>query len=116
VRGGPRTRRCQVPGEATTRRVPARVDGGAVDATVGAWLAGRLRPLRPRRVLAVDGRTLRGSARHGHQVHLLAAPDHHDGAVLAHRQVGGAPGAVPGFRPPLGGLDLAGVAVTADAA
>jgi hypothetical protein len=31
----------------------------------------------------VDGKTLRGSARDGHQVHLLAALDHHDGAVLA---------------------------------
>jgi hypothetical protein len=31
----------------------------------------------------VDGKTLRGSARDGHQVHLLAALDHHNGAVLA---------------------------------
>jgi hypothetical protein len=31
----------------------------------------------------VDGKRLRGSARSGHQVHLLAALDHHDGAVLA---------------------------------
>lgn len=60
------------------------MDGDAVDATIGAWLADRLRPPpRPRRVLAVDGKTLRGSAHDGHQVHLLAALDHHDGAVLA---------------------------------
>jgi hypothetical protein len=39
VRGDPLTRRCQVPGEATIRRVLARVDGDAVDAAVGAWLA-----------------------------------------------------------------------------
>jgi hypothetical protein len=38
---------------------------------------------RQRHVIAVDGKTLRGSARDGHQVHLLAALDHHDGAVLA---------------------------------
>src|SRR5215217_8244254 len=85
VRCDPLTRRCHVPGEATIRRVLARVDGDAVDAAVGAWLADRLRPLRHRRVLAVDGKRLRGSARDGHQVHLLA------------------------------GLDLAGVVVTADA-
>jgi DDE_Tnp_1-associated len=36
VRCDPLTRRCQVPGEATIRRVLARVDGDAVDATVGA--------------------------------------------------------------------------------
>jgi hypothetical protein len=39
VRYDPLTRRCQVPGEATIRRVLARVDGDAVDATVG--VAGR---------------------------------------------------------------------------
>jgi predicted transposase YbfD/YdcC len=115
VRGDPLTRRCQVPGEATIRRVLARVDGDAVDATIGAWLADRLRPPpRPRRVIAVDGKTLRGSARDGHQVHLLAALDHHDGAVLVQRQVDGAPGEVPAFQPLLDGLDLAGMVVTAD--
>src|SRR5512132_2385352 len=67
VRCDPLTRRCHVPGEATIRRVLARVDGDAVDATIGAWLADRLRPLRHRRVIAVDGKTLRGSAREGHQ-------------------------------------------------
>jgi predicted transposase YbfD/YdcC len=96
--------------------VLARVDGDAVDATIGAWLADRLRPPpRPRRVLAVDGKRLRGSARDGHQVHPLAALDHHDGAVLAQRQVDGAPSEVPAFQPLLAGLDLAGVVVTADA-
>jgi hypothetical protein len=116
VRCDPLTRRCHVPSEATIRRVLARVDGDAVDATIGAWLADRLRPPpRPRRVLAVDGKRLRGSARDGHQVHLLAALDHHDGAVLAQRQVDGAPGEVPAFQPLLAGLDLAGVVVTADA-
>jgi hypothetical protein len=39
VRRDPLTRRCHVPGEATIRRVLARVDGDAADATVGAWLA-----------------------------------------------------------------------------
>jgi predicted transposase YbfD/YdcC len=116
VRCDPLTRGCHVPGEATIRRVLARIDGDAVDATVGAWLADRLRPPpRPRRVIAVDGKTLRGSTRDGHQVHLLAALDHHDGAVLAQRQVDGAPGEVPAFQPLLAGLDLAGAVVTADA-
>jgi predicted transposase YbfD/YdcC len=116
VRCDPLTRRCHVPGEATIRRVLARVDGDAVDATIGAWLADRLRPPpRPRQVIAVDGKTLRGSARQGHRVHLLAALDHHDGAVLAQRQVDGAPGEVPAFQPLLDGLDLVGVVVTADA-
>ena len=61
VRRDPLTRRCHVPGEATIRRVLAGVDGDAVDATVGAWLADRLHRPGHRRVLAVDGKRLRGS-------------------------------------------------------
>jgi predicted transposase YbfD/YdcC len=41
--------------------------------------------------------------------------DHTTRAVLAQRQVNGAPGEVPAFRPLLAGLDLAGTVVTADA-
>jgi predicted transposase YbfD/YdcC len=115
VRRDPLTRRCHVPGEATIRRVLARVDGDAVDASIGAWLADRLRPPRHRRVLAVDGKRLRGSARSGHQVHLLAALDHHDGAVLAQREVPAATNEIAEFQPLLAGLDLAGALITADA-
>jgi predicted transposase YbfD/YdcC len=49
------------------------------------------------------------------RVHLLAAMDHTTRAVLAQRQVNGAPGEVPGLQPLLGGLELAGTVVTADA-
>jgi predicted transposase YbfD/YdcC len=117
VRRDPLTRRCQVPGEATIRRVLAGVDGDRFDRVVGAWLADRLRPPDPRRrrVLAVDGKRLRGSARDGHQVHLLAALDHHHGAVLAQREVGAATNEISQFQPLLAGLDLEGVIVTADA-
>jgi predicted transposase YbfD/YdcC len=66
-------------------------------------------------VLAVDGKTLRGSARDGHQVHLLAALDHHDGAVLAQRDVPADTNEIALFGPLLAGLDPAGVVVTADA-
>jgi predicted transposase YbfD/YdcC len=48
-------------------------------------------------------------------VHLLAAMDHTSRAVLAQRQVGGAPEEVPAFQPLLDGLDLAGTVITADA-
>jgi predicted transposase YbfD/YdcC len=66
--------------------------------------------------VAVDGKTLRGAKdAQGRQVHLLAAMDHTTRAVLAQRQVDGAPGEVPGLRPLLADLDLAGVVVTADA-
>jgi predicted transposase YbfD/YdcC len=48
-------------------------------------------------------------------VHLLAAMDHASRAVLAQRQVGGAPEEVPAFAPLLAPLDPTGVVVTADA-
>jgi predicted transposase YbfD/YdcC len=97
--------------------VLARVDGDRFDRAIGAWLADRLRPPGPRRrpAVAVDGNTLRGSTRDGHQVHLPAALDHHDGAVLAQREVPAATNEIAEFQPLLDGLDLVGVVVTADA-
>jgi hypothetical protein len=71
------------PAEATVRRILQRIDGDALDAAIGAWLAARA-PDRPlsgqepgkgaRRSLAVDGKAARGS-RHGTSpaAHLLAA-------------------------------------------
>jgi hypothetical protein len=106
-----------VPAEATIRRTLARVDPTALAAVIGAWLAARDGPGQPhpRRVVAVDGTTLRGVRRDGRQVHLLAAMDHVTRAVLAQRQVNGAPGEVPGFAPLLANLELTGAVVTADA-
>ena len=68
-----------------------------------------------RRAVAVDGKSLRGANRDGRQVHLLATMDHATRAVLAQRQVNGAPGEVPGLVPLLADLDLTGAVVTADA-
>jgi hypothetical protein len=110
-----------VPAETTIRRTLGRVDPTALAAVFGAWLADRDRPGRPgqqqhrRRAVAVDGKTLHGAKRRdGRQVHLLAAMDHTSRAVLAQRQVDGAPGEVPAFQPLLADLDLADVVVTAD--
>jgi predicted transposase YbfD/YdcC len=104
-----------VPAEATIRRTLSRLDADALATAIGAWLADRNRRQR-RRAIAVDGKTLRGARTpDGRQVHLLAAMDHTTRAVLAQRHVDGAPGEVPAFQPLLGGLDLAGVVVTADA-
>jgi predicted transposase YbfD/YdcC len=125
TRCDPRTGRWvwAVPTETTIRRTLARVDPEALAAAIGAWLADRDRPDlsgqlgQHRRAVAVDGKTLRGARRaaDGRQAHLLAAMDHATRAVLAQRQVDGAPGEVPAFQPLLADLDLAGVVVTADA-
>jgi hypothetical protein len=85
VRRDPLTGAFRPPAEATVRRVLARIDPDALDQAVGRWLARQPpRPLprrpppprRPRRAVAVDGKTLRGSHDHAAPVHLLAAMDH----------------------------------------
>jgi len=104
-----------VPCEATIRRTLARLDPEALAGVIGAWLADRDHPDQRRRAVAVDGKTLRGARRGGRQVHLLAAMEHTTRRVLAQREVDGAPGEVPGLKPLLERLDLAGTVVTADA-
>ena len=113
------------PGEATVRRVLARIDADALDRVIGAWLAGQQPPPanppsptpRPwRQAVAVDGKILRGSGHHPRpQVHLLAVMDHASRAVLAQTQVDAKTNEITGFQPLLDGLDLAGRVVTADA-
>jgi len=73
-----------VPSESTFRRTLQHLDADALDAAAGAWAARRtLPPPGARRVIAVDGKTLRGSAAGGEDGrHLLAAPDHAHGVVL----------------------------------
>jgi hypothetical protein len=71
VRHDPLRRVWQPPAEATVRRVLARVDPDALDLVISQWLADQQPqsspsppPPRPRRVVAVDGKTLRGSGHH----------------------------------------------------
>ena len=73
-----------VPSESTFRRVLQRLDADAFDHLAGAWAQRRTTPgPGARRVIAVDGKTLRGSG-HGDEGsrHLLAAFDHAHGVVL----------------------------------
>ncbi|WP_331732635.1 ISAs1 family transposase (plasmid) [Streptomyces avidinii] len=109
------------PAEATVRRLLQRVDGDALDAAIGGWLADREHePARARdrqalRALAVDGKTVRGARRRdGTQVHLLAAMTG-GGQVIAQRQVGSKTNEITVFKPLLAPLDLAGTVVTFDA-
>jgi hypothetical protein len=70
VRRDPLRRVWRPPGEATVRRLLARVDPDALDQVIGRWLTDQQRhPPRTawRRAVAVDGKTLRGSGHHGHE-------------------------------------------------
>ena len=78
-----------VPSESTFRRTLQRLDADAFDDLAGTWAAQRTAPgPRRRRVIAVDGKTLRGSGHGGEGRHLLAALDHAHGAVLGQVEVG----------------------------
>lgn len=106
------------PDATTIGRLLSRVDADALDTAVGRWLINRATAVPgavARRVIAVDGKTLRGSGRPGDQVHLLAAVDQHTGVVLAQTDVDGKTNEITRFQPLLAGLDLAGAVVTADA-
>jgi predicted transposase YbfD/YdcC len=118
VRGDPLRGVYRPPGEATVRRVLARVDPDALDLVLGRWLADQQPPpaWSARRAVAVDGKTLRGSGHHPNpQVHLLAAMDHTSRAVLAQADVDDKTNEIARFRPLLDGLDLNDTVITADA-
>ena len=69
-----------------------------------------------RRVIAVDGMTLRGSATAGQPGrHLLAALDHGHGVVLGQVDVEAKTNEIPMFATLLDRIELAGAVVTADA-
>jgi predicted transposase YbfD/YdcC len=125
VRRDPLTGAWRPPGEATVRRVLARIDADALDRAIGTWLADQQLPPAnpspppprpPRQAIAVDGKTLRGTGhRSNPQVHLPAVMDHTSRAILAQIDIDDTTNEITQFRPLLEGLDLAGRVVTADA-
>jgi hypothetical protein len=71
----------------------------------------------PGNVIAIDGKTLRGS--HGddrqRQVHLVAAFTHREGVVIAQQQVADKSNEIPAVQRMIEDLDLKEVTVTMDA-
>ncbi len=107
--------RGKVPSEATIRRVLGRIDVRALDERVGAWLAEQL-PLAGQ-ALAIDGKTLRGSADAGTKaVHLVSAVLHGDDAIIvAQHRVDDKTNEITSVQPLFAALDIAGSVVTGDA-
>ncbi|MGW1530277.1 ISAs1 family transposase [Streptomyces sp. NPDC002159] len=112
----------RAPSSATIGRVLGAVDGDALDEAVGASLADRHRSaveadaLASRRVIAVDGKALKGSARlDAARRHLLSAVTHHPVVTLAQAEVGAKTNETTHFKPLLASLDLAGALLTFDA-
>lgn len=117
----------RIPVASTVWRLLVRVDAEMLTMVLAGWLRARMTPPMPpvvdrrwRRVIAVDGKVLRGSRLpDGGQVHLLSAYDTSTGIVLAQVQIAAKSNEIPAFAPlldrvahVLGGLD--GVIIVAD--
>jgi DDE_Tnp_1-associated/Transposase DDE domain len=106
-----------VPCESTIRRTLQSVDADALDERLGAWAAARTSRSPARlRPIAVDGKTLRGSAAAGDPGrHLLAAFDHAHGVVFGQVDVAAKTNEIPMFTALLDRIDLTRAVITADA-
>ncbi len=118
----------RIPGAVTIWRVLVRVDRVALEAAIGAWIQARLdavetaahqpprRHRRVRRVLAVDGKTMRATRHGAHPVHLLGVLDHTHGVVLVQVDVDEKTNEIPLFSTVLDQIpDLTDILITVDA-
>ena len=104
------------PSEATIRRVCTAVDADALDVVLGAFFRTRTARVRGRRVIAVDGKAVRGARTpEADAPHLVAALDHATGTVLGQVQVDAKTNEIPAARALLSLFDLTGTVVTLDA-
>jgi predicted transposase YbfD/YdcC len=106
----------RAPDESTFRRVFARVDADALAALVGAWAWTHTTVRDGRRVICLDGKTVRGARTKDRAApHLVGALDHATGAVLGQLAVVAKSNEIPAVRTLLASFDLAGTVVTVDA-
>lgn len=105
------------PDESTLRKLFARIDADALDRALGVWMWTRTFTVDRRRVIALDGKTVRGARTRpdGKAPHLVAAFDHGAGAVLGQVAVDAKSNEIPAARTLLGQLDLDAAVVTLDA-
>lgn len=106
----------EVPSESTIRRTINKIDANGLDVVLGAWAAFRATTSERFRVIAVDGKSLRGSATAGGRCrHLLSALTHTGGMVLGQLDVALKTNEIPMFSTLLDNIELLGALVTADA-
>ena len=100
-----------VPATTTMWRLLIRLDADLVATVLAGWLHTRTRPVAPqrpryRKVIAIDGKTVRGARRgDGSQVHLLSALDTSTGIVLAQVTVSAKSNEIPAFAPLLDAVE-----------
>jgi predicted transposase YbfD/YdcC len=111
----------RVPALTTVWRLLVRVNAETLSAVLADWLCSRLpTPPPARRVIAVDGKVVRGAVLPEGRVHLLSAYDTSTGVVLAQVQVAAKSNEIPAFALLLEQVaarlgSLAGVVIVADA-
>lgn len=105
------------PSESTIRRCLQRLAPDQLDHLIGAWMWLRTSTIGGRRVIAFDGKTLRGARDPaGNLMHLLAGLCQHTGAVLAQLAVGAKTNEIPMLTKLLDTIpDIAAAVITADA-
>ncbi|GAA3613906.1 ISAs1 family transposase [Kineosporia mesophila] len=111
------------PSEATFRRVITAADGDELDALLGAFFHTRIAASGGRRVIAIDGKTVRGARTRtstgARAPHLVSALEHQAGAVLGQVSVEARSNEIPAARTLLSTLEnagmLTGAVVTLDA-
>jgi len=102
-----------MPSESTMRRTLALLDANDLDARLAGWMATRVGHLAGRRVIAVDGKTMRGARTTDGAPHLVAAFDQSAGAVLGQLAVATKSNEIPALR--LDSMDFTDAVVSADA-
>lgn len=109
----------RAPVESTLRKLFARLDTLALDRQLAVLAWTRIRDLGGRRVIAIDGKTIRGArSATATAPHLVAALDHASGVVLGQRAVDTKSNEIPAVRELLAGfdpVDLHGCVITIDA-
>ncbi len=106
----------KVPSESTIRRCLQRLAPDQLDQLFVAWTWLHTSEISGRRVIAFDGKTLRGARdAAGNLVHLLAGLCQSTGTVLAQLAVGAKTNEIPMLPKLLDTLDITGVVITADA-
>ena len=104
-----------LPSESTIRRTLAQLDANDLDARLAGWMATRVGHLAGRRVIAFDGKTMRGARTPAGAPHLVAAFDHAAGAVVGQLAVSAKSNEIPALRDLLESMDITDSVVTADA-
>ncbi|WP_235734677.1 ISAs1 family transposase [Nocardioides alcanivorans] len=118
-----RLRLGRAPVESTLRKLFARLDAAALDAALAVYAWCRVRHIGGRRVIAIDGKTIRGArsrnvAAPASAPHLIAALDHATGVVVGQHAVAAKSNEIPAVRDLIASFDAAdlrGCVITLDA-